>query len=67
MSEATRSELKTETLKKLDAFIGSDLTGFACQAWDRMAALGVDMGRVQPVAQWTPAYAAGLRSGIESL
>ena len=54
-------------VKALKKFIDTDATGHAFVAYGYMERLGLLTSKVEHYSQWTPAYAAGLLSGIEEM
>lgn len=61
MSEATQ-----RAATYLEGFIATDITGFAIKAYEEMHNAGLPLSKVLPVEQWTPAYAAGILSGLQA-
>jgi hypothetical protein len=56
-----------KTIEALKNFIETNSTGWAVKAARGLVETGLDTGRVLPVQEWTPAYAAGLLAGVVSL
>jgi hypothetical protein len=62
----SQCELKAEAIRRLRLFVGTDATGHAIAAWRCLVGMEINLAKVKTVAQWVPAYAAGLLAGLEA-